>query len=108
MNCRTKVEAGACGFTTAIRATSQDSRHVSFALESDCDKIKALAEAMPIVDAYTEISVGFDGKLLNTVRANLKGCCAGCAVPVALFKSMQVAAGLSLARDVHMVINKEE
>jgi len=29
-------------------------------------------------------------------------------VPVALFKSMQVAAGLALPRDIRLVITKEE
>ncbi len=108
MNCRTKAEAGACGFTTAIRPTSEDSRHVSFAVQSDCDNIKALTGALGMVDAYTEITLGFDGLLLNAVRGNLKGCCAGCAVPAALFKSMQVSAGLSLPRDIHLTIEKEE
>ncbi len=108
MNCRTKVKAGACGSTTDIRATSEDSRYVSFAVESDCEKIKALASQLAAVDAYMEITLGFDGELLKAAKANLKGCCAGCAVPPSLFKSMQIAAGLALPRDVSISFAKEE
>jgi uncharacterized 2Fe-2S/4Fe-4S cluster protein (DUF4445 family) len=43
--------------------------------------------------------------LLRTARDVLTGCCAGCAVPVGLFKTMQVAAGLALPKDI--TINME-
>ena len=41
------------------------------------------------------------------VRANLHGCCAGCAVPVGLFKAMQVAAGLALPKDIEIALSLE-
>ncbi|MFN2352102.1 MAG: hypothetical protein ABR497_09170, partial [Kiritimatiellia bacterium] len=37
---------------------------------------------------------------------NLKGCCAGCAVPVGVFKAMQVAAGLALPKDPTITLFK--
>jgi hypothetical protein len=42
------------------------------------------------------------------VRATLKGCCAGCAVPAGLFKAMQVAAGLALPKDINIRLTKED
>jgi len=108
VKCKTTVEAGVCGFSTTIIADSADDQNVTFTIESDCDKIKALSQALPAVDAYQEIGTGFDGELLKTVRGNLGGCCAGCVVPVALFKSMQVAAKLALPRDIRLIIIKEE
>ena len=108
MHCKTIVEAGVCGFSTTIHANSADDQNVKFVVDTDCDKIKALSQALPAVDAYQEIGTGFDGELLKMVRASLGGCCAGCVVPVALFKSMQVAAGLALPRDIRLVITKEE
>jgi hypothetical protein len=108
VKCKTIVEAGVCGFSTTIHADSMDDQNVIFAVETDCDKVKALSKVLPAVDAYQEIGAGFDGELLKTVRANMGGCCAGCVVPVALFKSMQVAAKLALPRDVKLTITKTE
>jgi len=45
---------------------------------------------------------------MTKVQAVLTGCCAGCAVPVGLFKAMQVAAGLALAKDIAITLAKEE
>ncbi|MGB9596019.1 MAG: DUF6951 family protein [Candidatus Poribacteria bacterium] len=36
----------------------------------------------------------------------MKGCCSGCAVPVGIFKSMQVAAMLALPMDISIKIAK--
>jgi hypothetical protein len=104
---KSKVEAGVCGFITEIEASSEDSQNVTFAIKTDCEKIGALAKNIPPVDAYNEIQYGFDGELYKVIRQHLTGCCSGCAEPVALFKSMQVAAGLALPRDVRLIITKE-
>jgi len=41
------------------------------------------------------------------VRAVLKGCCSGCAVPCGIFKAMQVAAGLALPAPASIEIVKD-
>jgi len=41
---------------------------------------------------------------MAVARECLKGCCAGCAVPVAIFKAMQVAAGLALPKSIRIEI----
>ena len=103
---KTKVEAGICGFVTEIEAVSDDEQNVSFKVVTNCEKIKKLSEKLPKVDAYSEISTGFDGELYKAIRGELKGCCSGCAVPVGLFKSMQVAASLALPKDIKIQIEK--
>jgi hypothetical protein len=45
--------------------------------------------------------------MLKTARASWSGCCAGCAMPVGLFKTTQVAAGLALPKDVHIAMTRE-
>ena len=65
-----------------------------------------MSEKLPVVDAYSEISTGFDGELYKVIRADLKGCCSGCAVPVGIFKSMQVAAMLALPKDITIKMEK--
>jgi hypothetical protein len=98
-----EIEAGVCGFRTTASATSEDGQYVTFEVRSDCDKIKKLGEALNLrgkIDAYREISPVDQSAVMQTVRATLTGCCAGCAVPVGLFKAMQIAAGLALPRDI--------
>jgi len=104
----TKVKAGVCGFVTDITAASEDSQNVTFGVRSDCEKISKLAGFLPVVDAYSEIGAGFNGQLYETIRAQIKGCCAGCAVVVGLFKSMQVAAQLALPQEISITISKSE
>ncbi|OGF50749.1 MAG: hypothetical protein A2044_07850 [Candidatus Firestonebacteria bacterium GWA2_43_8] len=103
---KTKVEAGICGFVTEIEAMSDDEQNVSFKIKSDCEKIQSLGGKIPKVDAYSEISTGFEGGLYKVIRAKLRGCCSGCAVPVGIFKSMQVAAMLALPKDIVIKIEK--
>ncbi len=104
------IDAGICGFHTTSNATSEDGMFVEFTIQSDCEKIRGLAEALASkgpVNAYEEISPASDSVIMASVRECLKGCCAGCAVPVGLFKSMQVAAGLALPKNITIQIEKE-
>ena len=104
------IDAGICGFHTTSNATSEDGMFVEFTIQSDCEKIRGLAEALASkgpVNAYEEISPASDSVIMASVRECLKGCCAGCAVPVGLFKSMHVAAGLALPKNITIQIEKE-
>jgi hypothetical protein len=106
-----EIDAGVCGFHTNVTTSSEDGMFVNFKVTSDCDKISGLAEALLAkgpINAYEEISPVGDSLVMATVHECLKGCCAGCAVPVGLFKSMQVAAGLALPKDVTILIRKGE
>jgi len=111
MKANVDVEAGVCGFRTHGEFTCDDGQSISSCeVNSDCEKISLLAKAIPSLmplDAYEEISPAADGKLLSLCRETLKGCCSGCAVPVGLFKGLQVAAGLALPKDVSIHIAKE-
>lgn len=103
MNVQISVNAGICGFTTKADVKCEAGQFVELAIKSPCEKIQALAKSLKeagAIDAFREISVAGESVILATTRATLKGCCAGCVVPVALFKSMQVAAGLALPSDI--------
>ena len=110
MKAKVEIDAGICGFYTTARVTSEDGQNVVFNLDSDCDKIlqfgKVLGDKGPI-DAYQEINPDGPAVIMTTVRETLTGCCAGCAVPVGLFKATQVAAGLALPKDINIKIAKE-
>ena len=100
------VKAGVCGFVTRIHAESEDEQNVTLKVDSDCEKIRKMAETLPELDAYHEIEAGFDGEMMKTVRAGIKGCCAGCAVPSGLFKAMQAAASLALPQTATIEVKR--
>jgi hypothetical protein len=104
------IDAGICGFVTTACVTSDDGQHVVFDIDTNCEKIASLGQMLgekgPI-DAYQEISPGGQEVIMTTVREILTGCCAGCAVPVGLFKAMQVTAGLALPKDIIIKLAKD-
>jgi hypothetical protein len=111
MKATVEIDAGICGFRTNARVASEDDKNVIFDIDTNCDKIARLAKAIGEkgnIDAYQEISPNGPAVIMTTVRETLTGCCAGCAVPVGLFKAMQVAAGLALPKDITIRVAKEE
>lgn len=105
MEAHADIQAGICGFRTHVTASAQRARLVSFTLDTDCETVAALAAALKehgAFDAFDEIDSRTESGLMAVVRAHLKGCCAGCAVPVGIFKAMQVAAGLALPKDIEI------
>jgi len=110
MNALAVIEAGICGFETKVVATSEDDRTVSFEVQTQCEKVAGFANALKHsgrIDAYQEISPAGKSIVLETARSALKGCCAACAVPVGLFKCMQVAAGLALPKEIQIRLSKD-
>jgi hypothetical protein len=107
MSARAEIEAGICGFRTTVEARSEDYQNVTFSLQTDCEKVRALSaqlQAMEPVDAYQEIRPGSPGPMMRGLTEGASGCCAGCVVPLGIFKAMQVAAGLSLPRHIALRI----
>jgi hypothetical protein len=106
---RTSINAGVCGFRTVIEARSDDGQFVTLKISSDCDKIRGLSKALNApIDAYQEIGDGSNGVVLSAARDHLKGCCAGCAVPSGIFKTVQVAGGVALPAPVAFDIQRFE
>ena len=103
MSIRMVIDSGICGFQTSIQAASEDGQFVCLQVTSSCEKVQGCGQAIMAqgaIDAYAEIGSGADGVVLRTARQHLTGCCAGCVVPVGLFKAVQVAGGVALPRDV--------
>lgn len=111
MRAQAEIESGICGFKTVVKASSEDSQNVTFEIATGCEKIRAFAQALCArgpVDAYQEISAQGESVVLSTARESLKGCCAACVVPPAVFKAMQIAAGLALPQDITIKLMKSE
>ena len=109
MEAKVTVDAGICGFTTIIKAASEDNMNVDLKVVSPCEIIKDLAqkyqEITPI-NAYQELGPQTESAILKISRSVLveKGACEACAVPAAVCKAMYIAAGLALPKDVVMEI----
>jgi hypothetical protein len=104
---KTTINAGVCGFKTKVLARSDDMQNVTLVIDSDCEKIRGVAEGLNApIDAYQEIGAGFDGEVYKIVLARLKGCCAGCVVPSGIFKTVQVAGGVALPAPVSVEIER--
>ena len=105
MDAKVTVDAGICGFTTIIKATSADSMNVDLKVVSPCEIIKELAQKyqeITPVNAYQDIGPQNESRILNVSREVLvqKGACEACVVPAAVCKAMYVASGLALPKDV--------
>lgn len=108
MKAKSLISAGVCGFTTTLVAQAEEEM-VTLSITAACQKVQGLAEELngrPI-DAYDEIHRGHDGAIMTAARAHLLGCCAGCAVPVGIFKAMQVAARVALPKNVSITLETE-
>ncbi len=110
LNASVKIDAGVCGFQTTAEVSSSDGQTVLFRISSDCVKIKKMAEALcehGPVNAFVEMRPGGKGLLLGNDSPVRDGRCAGCVVPLGLFKGMQVAVGMALPRDVNISLDKK-
>jgi hypothetical protein len=107
MRACSSVDAGICGFHTTVVAASADKRHVTFAIETECDVVARLAAALgeiQPIDVYGEVDKRKESVILATVVETMAECRKSCAVPLGIFKAMQVATGLALPRDVHIAV----
>ncbi len=97
------VDAGTCGFVTSVVATVTAENQATFAIESPCEHVQRIAVAI-VEDGpfgvYDDMEWQKESRLRETLRTALKGCYPWCPVPLAVFKTMQIAAGLSLPKDI--------
>ena len=102
------VMSGICGMITEIRATSQQaSGRVNLDINSRCDSIQHLADALKIVNPEEEISYSKDGP--KTLRMAAQHCKhAACPVPSGIIKAIEVAAGLALPKDARIKVTQEK
>jgi hypothetical protein len=110
MKVKVDVIEGTCGFKTTTLITSDDGTYVAFDIKSECEKIgilSAMLMARSPVNARNELNPMTESGVLQLIRGVLTGPCEACALPVALMKGMQVAAGIAQPRDVQIHIATE-
>ena len=95
-----------CGLATTVHAAAPDMQRVTFEVESECAAIRKIAEALPEVDPFQEISRRGEGSRLLAAGREL---CShtSCPVPVTMIKVAEVAAGLDLPKEVVIEITAD-
>lgn len=95
---KVEINSGACGLSTTVQ-TSMNSAGVIINIDSECEAIRALAEALgEEIEPFQEISFRGDGP--KTLELGVEHCYhTACPVPVGIIKAIEVAAGLNLPVD---------
>jgi hypothetical protein len=102
-----EIDAGVCGHRATIRATKTEGYSVRVTIESDCPHVAKIATEVDEVDALQQI--GLRNGLPPALESAYRHCIhAACPVPSGLIKTIEVAAGLALPRDVHMCVGRDE
>ena len=97
------VNPGVCGFKTAITASSEDKRHASLDIRTECPNLKPLESELNNLDAYKECFARFGSS--SVFQAAAKYCKhTACPVPTAILKGIEASCGLALPRDVEIEI----
>lgn len=102
---KTKVNAGACGFSIDIICDTKENGMISLGIKTDCLSLKNLEGASMEFDAVGECYASFGtGEVFKTIVANLSHI--SCPVITAALKSIEAEAGLSIAQNVSIDIVK--
>jgi hypothetical protein len=102
---RAEIFAGACGFTTNVEAR-MEGKVCNLQIESDCAAIRRLAEQIPQVEPFKEISRRGEGPLI--LSQGYKYCShTACPVPSGIIKAVEVAAGLNLPVDASIKVSSD-
>lgn len=103
---RVTVNPGVCGLTTTIIAEADDMYQVAFQIESQCPNIRALAKALPTLEAFAELRQPMN-ETMPYVLAGQHLPHVACPVPCAILKALEIATGMALPADVRLTISKE-
>lgn len=98
----TRVHMGNCGLETVIRATVDEAYDVQLSIESECPTIQALGESLPPLNALDIGRTIFGSTIYQIANDQLKH--VSCAVPSAILRTVEVAAGIDLPSDTRIEV----
>jgi len=99
------VKAGACGFTSVIRADKGRERSVDIAVESGCAMVQKMAAEIASLGRHDALLGFLKNPVYLAAGRHLKH--AACPVPAAVLKALEVEAGLNVKKDATIVFEKE-
>ncbi|MHB8836345.1 MAG: DUF6951 family protein [Candidatus Methylomirabilia bacterium] len=99
------VKAGACGFTSVIRAEKGPERMVDITVESGCAMVQKMAVEIARLGRRDALTGLLNNPVYLAAGRYLKH--AACPVPSAVLKALEVEAGLNVKKDATIVFEKE-
>ena len=99
-----EIQPGVCGCITQVEAEPAGSDNVRFHLESTCEKVQKIGAALtslPLMDTLAPF-------LQNPVyqAAHQHQLHVSCPVPAGILKAAEVAGGLALPQEAHIVVQR--
>ncbi len=95
---KVKVNPGACGLITEIRASGAGKKKYSIVISSDCEMVRKLAERLPELGMMDVFKKMLDNPVYRAGSECLRH--VTCPVPCAILKTLEAEAGLAVPRDV--------
>ena len=103
---KAEITSGICGFAATV-TTRMQGRTCLVSVESECDAVQRLGEALQEVDPFQEIS--FRGQGPQTLKRGAEHCYhTACPVPVGIIKAIEIEAGLALPADATIKLSKSD
>lgn len=100
-----KVNPGACGLKSVIKAESPDMMTATVTIESECPSVLKYAEQVKSVEAMKEVFSPFGtSNVFKAAETTLSH--PVCPVPTAVLKAVEAACSLALPADVEISIQK--
>ncbi len=100
------VNCGACGFSVTIKADKGEGRKIAVLLESECDMVRNMAQDIAVLDRLAPLIGLRDNPVYLAASKHLKH--AACAVPSAVLKTIEIEAGLNVAKDVTIAFERKK
>jgi len=95
-----EVEGGICGYVSTVRASRTSPSTIRVDIESDCAMVMACAEDLNELHIKDALNPRRDGWVHNLMFKHIRH--AGCPVPTAVAKALEVELGAALPKDAHI------
>ena len=105
MTARAKVFAGACGFTSVVKATRIDKKHVSVKIISACEMLRKMNDDLKLLDWRRDLFCNIrDSVVYRSADKYLMH--TDCPVPSAIIKVIQIELDGMVPMDVNIKFEK--
>ncbi len=105
MTARAKIFAGACGFTSVVRATRVDKKHISVKIISACEMLRKMNDDLRLLDWHHDLFTKICSSLVYR-SADKHLMHTDCPVPSAIIKLIQIELDSMVPLEVSMKFEK--
>ena len=100
------VNSGACGFDVTIIAEKNPDGKIAISLDTQCEMVKQMLGDITVLDQAVVFTKFVNNPVYLSASKHLRH--AACPVPSAILKTIEVEAGLNVAKDANIAFVKKE